>query len=116
LFYDIILAEINAIKYLNAVNATFVYFRCALTHGTKPPRVCSQLDRRDRDGSCRWRELRDCWAESFNRQVLIGKMTEQSTKLKLYVAFVKLNVAITEAARVLVITLMQRTRQKAVPG
>src|SRR4029434_5216921 len=23
------------------------------------------LDRRDRDGSCRWRELRDCWAESF---------------------------------------------------
>src|SRR4029434_8860668 len=97
LFYEIIVAEINAIKYLNAVNATFVYFRCALTHGTKPPRVCSQLDRRDRDCSCRWRELRDCWAESFNRQVLIGKMTEQSTKLKLYVAFVKLNVAITEA-------------------
>ena len=30
---------------------------------------------------------------------LFGKMTEQSTKLKLYVAFVKLNVAITEAAR-----------------
>ena len=31
--------------------------------------------------------------------LLRGKMTEQSTKLKLYVAFVKLNVAITEAAR-----------------
>src|SRR4029434_7288642 len=39
-------------------------------------------------------------------------MTEQSTKLKLYVAFVKLNVAITEAARLKVITLMQSTRQK----
>ena len=49
-------------------------------------------------------ELRDCWAESF---CLIGKYTEQSTKLKLYVAFVKLNLAIT---------LMQSTRQKAVPG
>ena len=34
-------------------------------------------------------------------------MTEQSTKLKLYVAFVKLNLAITEAARLEVITLMQ---------
>src|SRR4029434_3523234 len=32
---------------------------------------------------------------------------EQSTKLKLYVAFVKLNLAITEAARLEVITLMQ---------
>ena len=41
-------------------------------------------------------------------------MTEQSTKLKLYVAFVKLNLAITEAARLEVITLMQSTRQKAV--
>src|SRR4029434_7325932 len=40
-------------------------------------------------------------------------MTEQSTKLKLYVAFVKLNLAITEAARLEVITLMQSTRQKA---
>src|SRR4029434_5267288 len=29
--------------------------------------------------------MRDCWAESF---CLIGKITEQSTKLKLYVAFV----------------------------
>src|SRR4029434_7792192 len=113
LFYDIILAEINAIKYLNAVNATFVYFRCALTHGTKPPRVCSQLDRRDRDGSGRWRELRDCWAESF---CLRGKMTEQPTKLKSYVAFVKLNLAITEAARLAGITSMHITRQKAVPG
>ena len=43
-------------------------------------------------------------------------MTEQSTKLKLYVAFVKLNLAITEAARLEVITLMQSTRHKAVPG
>ena len=43
-------------------------------------------------------------------------MTEQSTKLKLYVTFVKLNLAITEAARLEVITLMQSTRQKAVPG
>ena len=45
-------------------------------------------------------------------------MTERSTKLKLYVAFVKLNVAITEAAslKVITITLMQSTRQKAVPG
>ena len=34
--------------------------------------------------------------ESF---CLIGKITEQSTKLKLYVAFVKLNLTITEAAR-----------------
>src|SRR4029434_7920467 len=82
----------------------FVYFRCALTPVTKPPRVCSQLDRGDRDGSGRLRELRDCWAESF---CLRGKMTEQSTKLKLYVAFVKLNLAITEAARLEVITLMQ---------
>src|SRR4029434_384178 len=40
-------------------------------------------------------------------------MTEQSTKLKLYVAFVKLNLAITEAACLEVITLMQSTRQKA---
>ena len=47
-------------------------------------------------GSWRRRELRDCWAESF---CLNGKITEQSTKLKLYVAFVKLNLAITEAAR-----------------
>src|SRR4029434_9717308 len=39
-------------------------------------------------------------------------MTEQSTKLKLHVAFVKLNLAITEAARLEVITLMQSTRQK----
>src|SRR4029434_8592963 len=68
----------------------FVYFRCALTHGTKPLSVCSQLDMRDRDGSGRWRELRDCWAESF---CLRGKMMEQSTKLKLYVAFVKLHLA-----------------------
>ena len=37
-------------------------------------------------------------------------------KLKLYVAFVKLNLAITEAARLEVITLMQSTCQKAVPG
>ena len=44
------------------------------------------------------------------------KMTKQSTKLKLFVAFVKLNLAITEAARLEVITLMQSTRQKAVPG
>src|SRR4029434_9687785 len=51
-------------------------------------------NRRDRGGSGRWRELRDCWAESF---CLRGKMTEQSTKLKLYVAFVRLNLAITEA-------------------
>ena len=29
----------------------------------------------------------------------IVKMTEQSTKLKWYVAFVKMNLAITEAAR-----------------
>src|SRR4029434_4760676 len=76
---------------------------------TKPPRACSQVDRRDRDGSGRWRELRDCWAESF---CLRGKMTEQSTKLKLFVAFVKLNVAITEAARLEVITLMQAPDRK----
>ena len=43
-------------------------------------------------------------------------MTEQSTKLKLYEAFVKLNLAITETARLKVITLMKSTRQKAVPG
>src|SRR4029434_3252153 len=57
----------------------------------------NHLDRRDGGGSGRWRELSYCWAESF---CLRGKMTEQSTKLKLYVAFVKLNVVITEAARV----------------
>src|SRR4029434_10960865 len=50
------------------------------------------------------KELRDCWAESL---CLRAKMTEQSTKLKLYVAFVKLNLGITEAARLEVITLMQ---------
>src|SRR4029434_3559237 len=80
------------------------YFRCALTPDTKPPRACSQLNRRDRDGSVRWREQRDCWAERFCLRV---KMTEQSTKLKLYVAFVKMSLAI--------IILMQSTRQKAVP-
>ena len=42
LFYEIIVAEINAIKYLNAVNATLF---------TSGVRFCSQLDRRDRDGS-----------------------------------------------------------------
>src|SRR4029434_7283881 len=45
----------------------FVYFPCALTPHTKPPHVCSQLDRRDRDGSGRWRELRDCWAERLRQ-------------------------------------------------
>ena len=47
----------------------------------------------------RWGEdwlVRDCWVGSL---CLRAKMTEQSIKLKLYVAFVKLNVAITEAAR-----------------
>ena len=56
--------------------------------------------------------MSDCRAESL---CLRAKMTEQSTKLKLHVAFVKLNLAITEAARLEVISLMQSTRQKAVP-
>ena len=44
--YEIIVAETNAIKYFNAVNAT--YFRCALSPDTKPPRanVASALHRR----------------------------------------------------------------------
>ena len=47
------------------------------------------------------------------KELLGGKFR---TKLKLYVAFVKLNLAITEAARLEDITLMQSPRQKAVPG
>src|SRR4029434_499599 len=51
---------------------------------TRNRRVPAVRNRRDRDGSRRWREQRDCWAESFCLRV---KMTEQPTKLKLYVAF-----------------------------
>src|SRR4029434_9540337 len=69
LIYEIIVAEINALKYFNAVNATL----------TKPPRACSQLNRRDRDGSRRCREQKDCWAKSF---CLRGKMTETIDKTK----------------------------------
>ena len=42
--------------------------------------------------------------------------TNDKTKVVGYVAFVKLNLAITEAACLEVITLMQSTQQKAVPG
>ena len=41
LIYEIIVAEINAIKYFNAVKRNFVYFRC-FPPDTKPPRACSQ--------------------------------------------------------------------------
>ena len=42
LFYEIIVAEINAIKYFNAVNATLFTSGVHLTPDTKPPRACSQ--------------------------------------------------------------------------
>ena len=47
------------------------------------------------------------WVGLNSSGIQASKMTEQSAKLKLYVAFVKLNLAITEAARLSVITLMQ---------
>src|SRR4029434_1856287 len=43
---------------------------------TRNRRVPAVRNRRDRDGSRRWREQRDCWAESFCLRV---KMTEQPT-------------------------------------
>src|SRR4029434_7163760 len=90
LIYEIIVAEINAIKYFKAVNATL------FTSDVTRNRVPAVRNRRDRDGSRGWREQSDSWAESICLRV---KMTEQPTKLKLYVAFVKMNLAVTEAAR-----------------
>src|SRR4029434_6463465 len=101
LIYAINAAAINAIKYFNAIKKKYIlffifYFFC---------NAFFWIGHEVMTGS----EAENRWGENW-------EMTSGQTKLKLYVAFVKLNLAITEAARLEVITLMQSTRQKAVPG
>ena len=86
------MAEINAIKYFNAVNATlFTSGVFPLTRNRRVPAV-SQLGET---------ELKMEKAVGLLGGKFLLNMQNDGTivKTKLYVAFVKLNLAITEAAR-----------------
>ena len=86
------MAEINAIKYFNAVNATL------FTSGVFPLTQNRRVHAVSKLGE---NELKMEKAEGLLGGKFLLNMQNDGTivKTKLYVAFVKLNLAITEAAR-----------------